>query len=39
MPAFVPAGGSSIARLANVNGQLVLTSDGNGSHMWLAPAG
>jgi hypothetical protein len=39
MPASVPAGDPSIARLADIDGQLVLTTDGTASHVWLAPAG
>jgi hypothetical protein len=38
MPAPVPAGGPGMARLASLDGQLLLASDGTGSHLWLAPS-
>jgi hypothetical protein len=36
MPAQVPAGGAATARLASLDGQLVLAADGARSHVWMA---
>jgi hypothetical protein len=36
MPAQVPAGGAGMARLASLDGQLVLATDGASSHVWVA---
>jgi len=39
MPAAVPAGGPAMARLATLDGQLLLATDGIDSHLWLASVG